>query len=45
VTKEQPVKAHDHGMDALRYLLHTLDAPGGRRGKPRRVRAAGLYAS
>lgn len=23
--KEEPVKKHDHGMDALRYLVYTLD--------------------
>jgi phage terminase large subunit len=27
---EQPVKEHDHGIDALRYLVARLDRPGGR---------------
>lgn len=26
--KEEPLKVHDHGMDALRYLLHSMGAGG-----------------
>ena len=27
--KEDPVKKHDHGLDAMRYLFHTLKILGG----------------
>jgi phage terminase large subunit len=30
VTRDEPVKANDHGMDAMRYLVYTLDQDAGR---------------
>jgi len=38
--REEPIKIHDHGMDALRYLLYTMDRPAA---LPATAKAINLY--